>query len=81
MISADSYYTNGGLNKGCQDYALHDSGFFPAPYIIVCDGCSSSRFTDVGARLLAHASKKVLHSLINEDPDSEEEVWIPIKKH
>jgi len=71
MISADSYYSNGSLNKGCQDYALYDGGFFPIPYIIICDGCSSSMNTDVGARLLAHASKKVLRSLIDEEPDEE----------
>jgi hypothetical protein len=67
MISVDSYFTNGNVNKVCQDYTLYEGGNFPVPYIIVCDGCSSSMNTDVGARILAHIAKKVLHE--NIDPD------------
>jgi len=65
MINIDSYSTNGNVNKTCQDYSLY--GDNPFPYAIICDGCSSSRFTDVGARLLAHTAKNVLFEIITDD--------------
>jgi len=61
MLRIDSYFTNGKVNKTCQDYVIH--GETPVPYVILCDGCSSSRFTDVGARILAHSAKEALNVL------------------
>lgn len=58
MIHIDSYFTNGNVKKTCQDYVIH--GETPVPYVILCDGCSSSKFTDVGARILAHSAKNIL---------------------
>lgn len=58
MILVDSFSTNGNLKKTCQDYSISD--FDPIPYAIISDGCSSSRFTDVGARILAHCAKSTL---------------------
>jgi hypothetical protein len=61
MLRIDSYFTNGKVNKVCQDYVIH--GETPVPYVILCDGCSSSKFTDVGARILAHSAKEALNVL------------------
>lgn len=54
MTTADSYFEIGHSHKICEDYALH--GVLPSglAYAIVCDGCSSSRRVDVGARIMAH---------------------------
>ena len=61
MLQIDPYFTNGKVNKVCQDYVIH--GETPVPYVILCDGCSSSKFTDVGARILAHSAKEALNVL------------------
>ena len=52
-IHSDYYFTNGKVLKTCQDYTI--SGEDPVPHIVLCDGCSSSKNTDVGARILAHS--------------------------
>lgn len=56
MINADSYYEIGSGHTFNQDYA--DSGFFDAGgsryyYAVVADGCSGSKDSDIGARILA----------------------------
>src|SRR4030042_761976 len=62
MIQADCYFTSSQRpKKNCQDFAL--CGLEPFPYVIVCDGCSSSRNTDLGARILSFASKKMIDFL------------------
>ncbi len=54
----DWYFTIARQHIVCEDYAL--AGWDPVPYVMVCDGCSSSENTDVGARLLAWSAKKAL---------------------
>ena len=54
----DWYFTIAKQHVVCEDYAL--TGWEPVPYTIVCDGCSSSEHTDVGARVLAWSAKKAL---------------------
>jgi len=49
-----------GKIKVCEDYLLVDK--FPAPNIILADGCSASKFTDVGARILCFNSWDILTS-------------------
>lgn len=51
------HYTRGKseLNR---DYAL--SGLNPFPFVIVADGCSSTKYSEVGALILAHAARNVL---------------------
>lgn len=44
----DSYLK--GYHKICEDYVKTDIN-----HAVLCDGCSSAKNTDVGARLLAHA--------------------------
>lgn len=62
MPVTDSYYLIGKSHRVCEDYALHVS-MDDFSYVIVCDGCSSSTHTDVGARLLAHIASNALQFL------------------
>ena len=50
----NAVFAKGKTHLKCEDYALAGT-IKNVPMIIVCDGCSSSPNTDVGARLLAHS--------------------------
>jgi len=68
MFNTDSIYVIGYNHKVCEDYAY--SGIIPntntdIPYAIICDGCSSTQDSDVGARLLAHGFKNFLRKMGN----------------
>lgn len=52
-----------GKSELCQDYAL--SGLQPFPYAIIADGCSSTKYSDVGSMVLAHAARYVLGRFAN----------------
>ncbi len=54
----DCFFSMAKQHVVCQDYAL--SGMLPHPFAILCDGCSSSKHSDVGARILAMSAKKFL---------------------
>lgn len=54
----DSYFTIARHHFVCEDYAC--TSVEPVPHILVCDGCSSSVNTDIGARLLAASATKAL---------------------
>lgn len=58
-MHADAHFERGRTHAVCQDYALagHDDR---GAWALVCDGCSSSPDSDVGARLLAHAAAAIL---------------------
>ena len=58
MFKVDSFLTKGSSHDICEDYIIHDTE--PFPYIILADGCSSSKDTDVGARILVHSAKRIL---------------------
>ena len=58
MISIDTFVEIGETHDICQDYVI--SGIEPFPYVIISDGCSSSKDTDVGARLLALSAREFL---------------------
>jgi len=60
-FTTDSYIEMGHSHNICEDYALNGVINGEMPYIIVCDGCSSSKMTDFGARIMAHACKTALH--------------------
>jgi len=49
-MNADATINIGSTHAICQDYAIAKNG-----YVILSDGCSSSRDTDIGARLLVKA--------------------------
>jgi hypothetical protein len=61
-MHSDSIFIIGESHKVCEDYALHKDTE-AGSLAIVCDGCSGSENTDVGARLLAHAAA------VNEEPE------------
>jgi hypothetical protein len=65
-MNIDSYTKIGNSHKVCEDYVVYGSD-----YVILCDGCSSSPNTDVGARILAHCAAKIL-----DDPDRKAEFSI-----
>lgn len=69
MINSDSYYEIGAGHTFCQDYAM--SGKFVQNnnqyhYAIVCDGCSGSTDSDIGARWLAKNFAKAVQFAIAE---------------
>ena len=66
-MHADSAYVIGATHEVCQDYALTGNTERGA-FGIVCDGCSSSPDTDVGARLLALAVKNGLCAWPDDEP-------------
>lgn len=57
-MNADSYFAVGSTHNVCEDYALHENG--ERPFAVLSDGCSSSPFTDFGARYLCFAAKQVM---------------------
>lgn len=57
-IHIDHLLKIGKTHKICEDYII--SGYDPLPYIILSDGCSSSKDTDIGARILCLAAKQYL---------------------
>ena len=61
-MNADSHYIIGSSHQYCQDYTRHGQNEKYA-WGIVCDGCSGSTDSDVGARLLAHMAEKVLKAV------------------
>lgn len=64
IYNCDSYLEVGTAHLVCEDYAVH--GIYKGiPFIIVSDGCSASADTDVGARIMTHAFKKALVSMID----------------
>jgi hypothetical protein len=58
MINTDIFLEIGNSHKICEDYIIQ--GCDPIPYIILSDGCSSSKNTDMGARILCHLAKQYL---------------------
>jgi hypothetical protein len=57
-MQIDTFLTIGKTHKVCEDYIL--SGTDPIPYIILADGCSSSKGTDMGARLLCYLAQQYI---------------------
>lgn len=61
-MNTDAYFEIGSSHKVCEDYAL--SGIYEnMAYAIVSDGCSSSKHSDVGARLLSHIAQGAIKHL------------------
>lgn len=58
-MHADHYYEIGSSHTACEDYAM--SGTQDGlSYAILADGCSSSKDSDVGARVLCHIAKNAM---------------------
>lgn len=58
-MEINSLFVKGEDHKICQDYALH--GTEPYPYLIVCDGSSSSQQSEIGAKIVALSAQKILN--------------------
>lgn len=58
MLKIDTFSEIGGQHKICQDYCV--SSEVPFPFIVLADGCSSSKNTDMGSRILCHLAKQYL---------------------
>lgn len=60
MLYYDYYFTIGETHDVCEDYVTQ--GHIPAPFIVLCDGCSSSPDSDIGARILALTTKYIIEN-------------------
>ena len=58
MINVDNFLSIGKQHKVCEDYIISNSK--PIPYVILSDGCSSSKDTDMGARIICHLAKQFI---------------------
>lgn len=58
LLYFDHYYTIGKAHTVCEDFVMQ--GDRPTPFIILSDGCSGSRNTDIGARILALTTEHLL---------------------
>ena len=58
MIQTDTFLKIGKTHLVCEDYII--TGDAPVKYIILSDGCSSSKNTEMGARILCHLAKQYL---------------------
>jgi len=72
-MNTDSYYETGSSHIICEDYALAGQINEHISYAIVCDGCSSSPNTDVGARMVALAAVEFLTGYYYDKDSIEEE--------
>jgi len=66
-MNQDSAFAIGKTHEVCQDYA-RSGRILDVSYALVCDGCSSSPDSDLGARLLALAAEEVLLDCVNSLP-------------
>lgn len=60
-MNIDTFLKIGQSHTICQDYIL--SGINPCPYIILADGCSQAKDSDIGARILCHSALEQLKTL------------------
>lgn len=60
MIFTDHFYERGSSHQVCQDYALSEQDKDNAIFVI-SDGCGSSKNSEIGSMLLAHALKTAYH--------------------
>ncbi len=58
-INADCHCIIGSLHDNCEDYALVDVNDMFA-YALISDGCSSSKNTDIGARIVVHSARQII---------------------
>lgn len=59
MINTDTFLRIGSQHQICEDYIIQGN-IQDLQYIILSDGCSSSKNTEMGARILCHLAKKYL---------------------
>lgn len=67
-LHSDYFFTIGRTHLVCEDYSLRR--LTPVPLLVVCDGCSASEHSDLGARLLALATQHFFQQHVtNTRPD------------
>lgn len=64
MTHADGFFAMGKAHTVCQDYVRTGTTQNGRAYAIVADGCSSSKDTDIGARLLVRAAENFVRNEI-----------------
>lgn len=64
-MNVDSYYEIGAGHTFCQDYCLSGQTG-EISYLIGSDGCSASKDSDIGARMLCHLTKKRIVQTVSE---------------
>lgn len=74
MLNVDTFLTIGKTHKMCEDYIIQETA--PFPFIVLCDGCSSSKDTDIGARILAVSMRNAIKAIKPLEPDRYEELGI-----
>jgi len=65
LMNIDTFNQIGNSHKMCEDYVISGKLTDEISCAIVCDGCSSSKNTDVGARLLAYSTFEILKKYFN----------------
>ena len=78
-MNANHYYSIGSTHIVCQDYARSGYTVDGNAYAIVCDGCSSSPDTDVGARIVGLTAEKLVR-IGGEIPTGPEIAWLAKEK-
>lgn len=58
MVKVDDFLKTGKNHRLCEDYIL--TGTTPFPYAILSDGCSSSKNTEMGSRLLCYEARQLI---------------------
>ena len=76
MINVDHFLKMGDSHEICEDYIISGEGTFP--WVILADGCSSSNFVDVGARILCHIARQHIRGFL---PHYNWEGFIPQNYH
>lgn len=57
-MNIDTFLQIGKQHKICEDYII--KGYDPVPFIILADGCSSSKDTEMGSRILCYLAKQYI---------------------
>ncbi len=73
-INQDNLYLIGNDHDVCQDYSLSQNKD-NINFVIVCDGCSSSKNTEVGSKILAEYAKTRIHMLLKSDIITDEYLY------
>lgn len=66
-VNSDTFIEIGSQHKVCEDYILSGDN-----YIILADGCSSSKNSEMGARILCYMAQQFLkyHNLVDKDEEN-----------
>jgi len=67
-FNIDGYYEIGASHSICEDYILISKPNENFCFGIICDGCTGSPSTEMGARIIAHHAKKAIDELYKFDP-------------